>query len=445
MVEIADKKLTEVTIAKAAKDSDYFVLLQDKAVKQIALSSLDLGGGEVMEIELRKNEGYVEWRTKGSNVWHRLFALSEVKGEPGKNGADGNDGADGKPGKDGVTPTFAIGTVETVENGQPARVTITGTSENVTLNFQIPKGLDGTGAGDVTTAQLQAAIKENVTDKNFLQSSTAELTYAKKTDIENFVTDEELNSSIDSNINSKGFLTSATAHETYIKKTEVESFATDTELNEAIKVNVTDKGFLQSSVAEQTYIKKDSIDTNGLLTQELAEKTYAKKTEVSNEISTHNTEAESHNDIRLLITGLTNRLNALADSDDQSLDQLSEIVAYIKSNKELIDDITTSKVSVDSIVDNLSTNVANLPLSAAQGVALKALINAIVVPTLLSQLQEDATHRTVTDTEKSTWNNKSNFSGSWNDLTEKPTLITEQRVIELIDSKMPASAERRQY
>ena len=44
------------------------------------------------------------------------------------------------------------------------------------------------------------------------------------------------------------------------------------------------------------------------------------------------------------------------------------------------------------------------------------------VPTALSQLSQDSTHRIVTDTEKATWNAKSNFSGSYNDLTNKPTI-----------------------
>jgi hypothetical protein len=43
----------------------------------------------------------------------------------------------------------------------------------------------------------------------------------------------------------------------------------------------------------------------------------------------------------------------------------------------LIDDITTSKVSVDHIINNLTTNATNKPLSAAQGVALKALIDGL--------------------------------------------------------------------
>lgn len=101
------------------------------------------------------------------------------------------------------------------------------------------------------------------------------------------------------------------------------------------------------------------------------------KYEAKNTVSTHNTSTSAHNDIRDLITGLTTRLNTLANSDDTTLDQMSEVVAYIKNNKSLIDGITTNKVNVSDIVNNLTTNVTNKPLSAAQGVAIKALIDAL--------------------------------------------------------------------
>lgn len=94
-------------------------------------------------------------------------------------------------------------------------------------------------------------------------------------------------------------------------------------------------------------------------------------------VSTHNTNTAAHSDLRLELQTLANRVNAALDSDDETLDELSEIVAYIKSNKTLIDAITTSKVSVSDIVNDLATNVANRPLSAAQGVALKALIDTL--------------------------------------------------------------------
>lgn len=94
-------------------------------------------------------------------------------------------------------------------------------------------------------------------------------------------------------------------------------------------------------------------------------------------LSTHNTSDSSHNDMRLLISGLTTRLNALADSDDTTLDQLSEIVAYIKKNKSIIDGITTSKVNVSDIIDNLTTSSTDKALSAKQGQILKEMINSL--------------------------------------------------------------------
>lgn len=106
-------------------------------------------------------------------------------------------------------------------------------------------------------------------------------------------------------------------------------------------------------------------------------------------VSAHNVSDIAHNDIRLLVQGLTERLNALADSDDETLDQMSEVVAYIKSNKSLIDAITTSKINVSDIIDNLTTNVSNKPLSAAQGVKLKALIDAITTVALDESLTDN--------------------------------------------------------
>lgn len=97
----------------------------------------------------------------------------------------------------------------------------------------------------------------------------------------------------------------------------------------------------------------------------------------SSAVSQHNTADDSHNDIRLELKAINDRLTAFFDSDDQTLDELSEIVAYITSNKSLIDSVTTSKVSVADIINNLTTNVSNKPLSAAQGVALKGLIDVV--------------------------------------------------------------------
>lgn len=95
-------------------------------------------------------------------------------------------------------------------------------------------------------------------------------------------------------------------------------------------------------------------------------------------IDNHNVSSVAHQDIRAAISSLDNRLTTLVDTDDTTLDQLSEIVTYIKDNRDLIEQITTAKVNVSDIVDNLTTAVANRPLSANQGVALRQLAESRV-------------------------------------------------------------------
>jgi hypothetical protein len=95
------------------------------------------------------------------------------------------------------------------------------------------------------------------------------------------------------------------------------------------------------------------------------------------QVNAHNTSEDSHADLRLLISDYYAVVKSLLDSDDETLNQTSEIVAYIKSNKSLIDAITTSKVNVLDIVDNLTTNASNKPLSAKQGVALTGEVDQL--------------------------------------------------------------------
>lgn len=158
-----------------------------------------------------------------------------------------------------------------------------------------------------------------------------------------------------------------------------------------VSLNASDVGALPNTTVIPTVPTNVSAFTNdaGYLTEHQSLNGYATENyvntqiaaiptpDVSGQISSHNTATGAHNDIRLLISGLTTRLNTLANSDDTTLDQMSEVVAYIKNNKSLIDGITTSKVNVSDIINNLTTNVSNKPLSAAQGVAIKSLIDTL--------------------------------------------------------------------
>lgn len=98
---------------------------------------------------------------------------------------------------------------------------------------------------------------------------------------------------------------------------------------------------------------------------------------VDNKISTHNTSTTAHNDIRVLITDLTTKLNNFLDVDDTTTDQLSEVLALIENNRGTLESLTTNKVNVSDIIDNLTTNNSSKVLSAAQGVAVKNLIDAL--------------------------------------------------------------------
>lgn len=53
-----------------------------------------------------------------------------------------------------------------------------------------------------------------------------------------------------------------------------------------------------------------------------------------------------------------------------------------------------------------------------------ALPSTTEIPQNLSDLQDDSEHRTVTDTEKKSWNDKSDFDGNYESLTGKPTIPT---------------------
>lgn len=145
-----------------------------------------------------------------------------------------------------------------------------------------------------------------------------------------------------------------------------------------------DSGFLTEHQDLSGYAKKNELPTKASDIGAEASGTAVSK------VSEHNVATDAHGDIRLLITNLTQMVTSLLDCDDEDLNQTSEIVAYIKSNKTLIEAITTSKVGVSDIIDNLTTSVTNKPLSAKQGVVLKGLIdtlqtelNKIIIPTTL--------------------------------------------------------------
>ena len=156
----------------------------------------------------------------------------------------------------------------------------------------------------------------------------------------------------------------------------------ESDLSTNISNEVTRAKNAESALSENLIEEITNVES-ALNTTISNEVTRAKKAEsdlsssIQTSISSHNTSTTAHDDIRTLINNLTTRVNAVADSEDIDLDQLSEIVAYIKSNRSLIDNVTTSKVSVSDIIDNLTSTSANKPLSANQGRVLNTSIASL--------------------------------------------------------------------
>ena len=162
------------------------------AIAQIwaAIDELKAGGGgsgtpgkDGREIEIQNNGTAIQWRYKGDDEWTDLVLLSEItgakgdpgitptigengnwylgdedtgkpsRGEKGEPGDKGDPGQKGDPGPTGATPNIQIGTVQTLEPGQQATASMTGTPENPLLNLGIPKGENG--GSEITVQQMQ--------------------------------------------------------------------------------------------------------------------------------------------------------------------------------------------------------------------------------------------------------------------------------------------------
>ena len=134
-------------------------------------------GKDGREIELQKSSTAIQWRYEGDESWTDLVQLSEItgpagpqgeQGPKGETGSQGQTGPQGPKGDPGTTPNIQIGTVQTLEPGQQATASMSGTPENPLLNLGIPKG-----GGSVDLAQIEQAVNEYL-EENPVSGMTAE-------------------------------------------------------------------------------------------------------------------------------------------------------------------------------------------------------------------------------------------------------------------------------
>lgn len=177
--------VAQLTVLEGLETTEAVVAENPDIIEQILARLDDLeenggGGGtpgkDGREIELQNSGTAIQWRYAGDDDWTDIVQLSDItgaKGDPGENGITptigkngnwylgetdtgkpsrgergdpgqkGDPGEKGDPGQTGATPDIQIGTVQTLEPGQQATASMTGTPENPVLNLGIPKGEKG--------------------------------------------------------------------------------------------------------------------------------------------------------------------------------------------------------------------------------------------------------------------------------------------------------------
>lgn len=131
-------------------------------------------------------------------------------------------------------------------------------------------------------------------------------------------------------------------------------------------------------------------------------------------------------------------ITALVGSHSHAEKAIEELYpSVLEELKQKIDNLNLT----DEQLNNIATKVAEKGFYTKS--EIDSMIADIVVPTRLSQLADDTTHRVVTDAEKARWNNKSNFNGSYNSLTDKPTIPSRLSQLAEDDSHMTVTKAQR--
>ena len=189
-----------------------------------------------------------------------------------------------------------------------------------------------------------------------------------------------------------------------------------------------DNGFIDNSVNNLTNYTL-AVDTGSSIDLSMNSTTYELTLSLKNSAGTVlNSKSVDLPIETMVVNGRYDNINkkiVLVLDNGNTIDvPVGDLVAGLQS------EITSNNKLASDLVDD--TNQVNKFVSASEKQTwnnksdfsgdYEDLSNKPTIPEDLSDLNDDATHRLVTDIEKTTWNNKSNFSGSYNDLTDKPTI-----------------------
>ena len=193
------------------------------------------------------------------------------------------------------------------------------------------------------------------------------------------------------------------------------------------KATYTDLDNLKEELSESIVSEMDEfhiVDNAGNIVASIDENGVATTTVIAQSVIVNGNSVEEHiDDINIHVT-LTEK-----NSWDNKVDKVEgkglSTNDFTDAYKEKLDDLD------DIVIEESDPTVPAWAKEATKPSYTADEVGALADTTVLADLVDDATHRTVTDTEKANWNAKSEFSGDYNDLENAPN-ITEDDTGDLI-------------
>ena len=145
---------------------------------------------------------------------------------------------------------------------------------------------------------------------------------------------------------------------------------------------------------------------------------------------------EEHSNIIEELSNKVSTLESLISDEDNptaAIDKFNEIVAFLDS----IENTETLQGLLGDIILSIPTKVSELENDQNFLTEHQSLSNLINSDNKLnSDLVDDfnTNNKFVTEKEKEIWNNKSDFSGSYNDLNDKPDFATDIDIREIFQN-----------
>ena len=211
----------------------------------------------------------------------------------------------------------------------------------------------------------------------------------------------------------------------------------DTEVRGLISSETTRATDAEDEIAEDVAVIESKIPTQASSTNQLADKEFVNSSVATNTSNYISDDGEPFTSVSDLPTsGVTNNDYAFVTGTDTEGNTyydrykatvMNGNVSWAKEYR--LNNSSFTAVQWAAITSGITAALVgklnDLPTNSQLTTLLAGKADSDDIPTALAELTGDSTHRTVTDAEKSAWNSKSDFSGSYDDLEDKPTIPTQ--------------------